>query len=118
MKSRRWWNLSSMTVHILDMITAGIDTTAVSVEWAMAELIKNPRVQQKVQEELDSVIGCERLLTEPDLTNLPYLQCVAKEALRLHPPTPLMLPHKAKQSKAKQMQMSNLVVTTYLRAPT
>lgn len=83
-------------VHELqDMITAGMDTTAISVEWAMAELIKNPRVQEKVQEELDRVIGFERVMTEPDFPNLPYLQCVAKEALRLHPPTPLMLPHKA-----------------------
>lgn len=77
------------------MITAGMDTTAISVEWAMAELIKNPRVQQKAQEELDRVIGYDRVMTEPDFSNLPYLQCVAKEALRLHPPTPLMLPHRA-----------------------
>lgn len=77
------------------MITAGMDTTAISVEWAMAELIKNPRVQQKAQEELDRVIGYERVLTEQDFSNLPYLQFVAKEALRLHPPTPLMLPHRS-----------------------
>lgn len=77
------------------MITAGMDTTAISVEWAMAELIKNPRVQQKAQEELDKVIGFERVMTETDFSSLPYLQCVAKEALRLHPPTPLMLPHRA-----------------------
>ncbi|CAN4108522.1 unnamed protein product [Withania somnifera] len=56
-----------------DMITAGMDTTAISIEWAMA----NPRVQQKPQEELDQVIGYKR------------------EALRMHPPTPLMLPHKS-----------------------
>lgn len=78
-----------------DMITAGMDTTAISVEWAMAELIKNPRVQQKAQEELDRVVGFERVMIEPDFSSLPYLQCVAKEALRLHPPTPLMLPHRA-----------------------
>lgn len=77
------------------MITAGMDTATSSVEWAMAEIIKNPTVQQKVQQELDSIIGYERVLTEPDFSNLPYLQNVAKEALRLHPPTPLMLPHKA-----------------------
>ncbi|VVA39485.1 PREDICTED: cytochrome [Prunus dulcis] len=91
------YDLSEDTIIGLlwDMITAGTDTTAISVEWAMAELIKNPRVQKKAQEELDRVIGFERVMTEDDFSNLPYLQCVAKEALRLHPPTPLMLPHRA-----------------------
>nr|QDF44409.1 p-coumaroyl shikimate 3'-hydroxylase [Phacelia campanularia] len=91
------YDLSEDTIIGLlwDMITAGMDTTAISVEWAMAELIKNPRVQQKAQEELDRVVGYERVLTEMDFSNLPYLQCIAKEALRLHPPTPLMLPHRA-----------------------
>ncbi|KAF9596258.1 hypothetical protein IFM89_008421 [Coptis chinensis] len=78
-----------------DMITAGMDTTVITTEWAMAELVRNPRVQEKAQEELDRVIGTDRIMTEADITNLPYLQYVAKEALRLHPPTPLMLPHKA-----------------------
>lgn len=77
------------------MITAGMDTTTISVEWAMAELVKNPRVQQKAQQELDRVIGSDRRMTESDFSNLPYLQSIAKEALRLHPPTPLMLPHRA-----------------------
>ncbi|GFP93254.1 cytochrome p450 98a2 [Phtheirospermum japonicum] len=91
------YDLSEDTIIGLlwDMITAGMDTTAISVEWAMAELIKNPRVQKKAQDELDRVIGHERVMTELDFSNLPYLQCVAKEALRLHPPTPLMLPHRA-----------------------
>ncbi|XP_074328702.1 cytochrome P450 98A2-like [Apium graveolens] len=91
------YDLSEDTIIGLlwDMITAGADTTAIVVEWGMAELIKNPRVQEKAQEELDRVIGYERVLTELDFSNLPYLQCVAKEALRLHPPTPLMLPHRA-----------------------
>ncbi|GLT95652.1 hypothetical protein SLE2022_133200 [Rubroshorea leprosula] len=91
------YDLSEDTIIGLlwDMITAGMDTTAISVEWAMAELVRNPRVQQKAQEELDRVIGFERVMTEADFSNLPYLQCVAKEAMRLHPPTPLMLPHRA-----------------------
>lgn len=82
-------------MKLQDMIHAGMDTTAISVEWAMAELIKNPRVLHKAQEELDRVIGNERAMTELDFSNLPYLRCVAKESLRLHPPTPLMLPHRA-----------------------
>ncbi|KAI9161681.1 hypothetical protein LWI28_019678 [Acer negundo] len=91
------YDLSEDTIIGLlwDMITAGADTTAITVEWAMAELIKNPRVQQKAQEELDRVIGFERVMTESDFSNLPYLQSIAKEGLRLHPPTPLMLPHRA-----------------------
>ncbi|KDO76113.1 hypothetical protein CISIN_1g010704mg [Citrus sinensis] len=78
-----------------NMITAGMDTVAITVEWAMAELVMNPRVQHKAQEELDRVIGLNRGMNESDTLNLPYLRSVAKEALRLHPPTPLMLPHKA-----------------------
>lgn len=77
------------------MITAGMDTTVITVEWAMSEIVRNPRVQEKIQEELDRVISTERIMTETDFPTLPYLQCVVKESLRLHPPTPLMLPHKA-----------------------
>ncbi|KAL0346132.1 UNVERIFIED_CONTAM: cytochrome [Sesamum radiatum] len=53
------YDLSDDTVTGLlwDMISAGMDTTTITVEWAMAELVRNPRVQQKVQEELDRVIG-------------------------------------------------------------
>ncbi|KAJ7112461.1 hypothetical protein O6H91_Y569400 [Diphasiastrum complanatum] len=93
------YSLSETTVIGLlwDMITAGMDTTAISAEWAMAELIRNPRVQKKAQEEIDRVIGQDRVVSETDFPDLPYLQCVAKEALRLHPPTPLMLPHKASE---------------------
>ncbi|CAM6050128.1 unnamed protein product [Sphagnum compactum] len=91
------YDLSETTVIGLlwDMITAGMDTTAISVEWAMAELVRNPHVQLKAQEELDQVVGQNRVVTEGDFPKLPYLQALCKEALRLHPPTPLMLPHKA-----------------------
>ncbi|KAF5197323.1 Cytochrome p450 [Thalictrum thalictroides] len=94
------YDLSDDTIIGLlwDMITAGMDTTVITTEWAMAELVRNPRVQMKAQEELDRVIGIDRVMTEADISNLHYLQCVAKEALRLHPPTPLMLPHKANAS--------------------
>lgn len=44
------------------------------------------------------VVGQDRVVTEADFSQLPYLQAVAKEALRLHPPTPLMLPHKATET--------------------
>ena len=48
----------------------------------MAELIKNPKVQQKGKEVLDHVIGPNTLMTESDFSNLPYLQCVANQVGR------------------------------------
>jgi cytochrome P450 len=53
------------------MITVGTNTAAILVEWVMAELIKNPRVQHKAQEELDRVIEFERVMTEADFSSLP-----------------------------------------------
>ncbi|KAK4481783.1 hypothetical protein RD792_012694 [Penstemon davidsonii] len=90
------YDLSEDTIIGLlwDMISAGMDTTTITVEWALAEMVRNPRVQEKIQDELDRVIGTDRVMTEADIPNLPYLQCVVKECFRMHPPTPLMLPHK------------------------
>ncbi|KAL3699313.1 hypothetical protein R1sor_017335 [Riccia sorocarpa] len=78
---------------IFDMIIAGSDTTAVSSDWTIAELLRKPNLLKKLRDELDSVVGKDRLVCEADLPNLPYLQCVVKESLRLHPPAPLGIPH-------------------------
>ena len=75
------------------MFTAGTDTSSIIVEWAMAEMLKNPGVMARAQEELERVVGRGRRLEESDLGGLPYLQAVCKEAMRLHPSTPLSLPH-------------------------
>ncbi|RWW03177.1 hypothetical protein GW17_00033684 [Ensete ventricosum] len=78
-----------------DIFVAGSDTTSSTVEWAMAELLRNPRVMAKVREEIVRVIGVSREVEEEDIGSLPYLQAVVKETLRLHPPVPLMLPRLA-----------------------
>lgn len=69
-----------------DFFTAGTDTTATAVEWAISELIANPRVLKKAQEEVDKVTGQKRLISESDIPNIPYINAVVKEILRLHPP--------------------------------
>ncbi|KAG6547889.1 hypothetical protein Mapa_010709 [Marchantia paleacea] len=83
----------AMAGVIFDMIIAGSDTTAVSSDWTIAELLRKPNLMKKLQDELDAVVGKDRLLQESDIPNLPYLQCVIKESLRLHPPAPLGIPH-------------------------
>ena len=58
----------------------------------MAELLRNPRVLKKAQEEVRRVVGKKAKLDINDIDNMSYLRCVVKESLRLHPPTPLLIP--------------------------
>ncbi|MBA0772496.1 hypothetical protein Gotri_007859, partial [Gossypium trilobum] len=80
---------------IQDMIAAATDTSAVTNEWAMAEVIKHPRVLRKIQDELDSVVGPNRMVNESDLPHLNYLRCVVRETFRMHPAGPFLIPHES-----------------------
>ncbi|KAK4733559.1 hypothetical protein R3W88_007820 [Solanum pinnatisectum] len=75
----------------LDLFVAGTETTSNTVEWAMSEVMKTPEVMKKAQTELEKVIGKGKLIEEKDVPLLPYLQCIVKETMRLHPPGPLFL---------------------------
>ncbi|XP_068643844.1 cytochrome P450 93A3-like [Aristolochia californica] len=81
----------NIKAFILDIFVAGTDTSAITMEWALAELINHPDILRKTREEIDSVVGKARLVDESDITNLPYLQAIVKETLRLHPTGPLIL---------------------------
>lgn len=83
---------------IVDMFTAGADTTAVSIEWALAELLNNPQKLKILQEQIEQIVGCSRLVQESDLPNLPYLRAVVNETMRLHPNAPLLVPHMSMES--------------------
>ncbi|KAJ9542927.1 hypothetical protein OSB04_029433 [Centaurea solstitialis] len=68
------------------------DTTATMVEWVMAEILYNPRVMTKIQEELGDVIGLDNIVEESHLSKLIYLDAVIKETFRLQPAVPLLIP--------------------------
>ncbi|CAN6175103.1 unnamed protein product [Urochloa humidicola] len=81
-----------------DMIAAGTETTSQTLEWAMAELVANPRVMAKLQDEIARVsttVGDHPTVAEPDLNKMEYLKAVFKEVLRLHAPAPLLVPHES-----------------------
>ncbi|KAK1265210.1 Flavonoid 3'-monooxygenase [Acorus gramineus] len=80
---------------LLNMFSAGTDTSSSTVEWALAELILHPDILKKAQQELDSVVGRSRLVSESDMAHLPYFHAIVKETFRLHPSTPLSIPHMA-----------------------
>ncbi|KAH6556951.1 hypothetical protein KP509_1Z146500 [Ceratopteris richardii] len=76
-----------------DLFLAGIDTSASTLEWAMAELIRKKECLLKLQKELDEAHkGKSDYLTDEDVKDLPYLYNVVKEVLRLHPVVPLLVP--------------------------
>lgn len=64
----------------------------------MAELIKNPESMEKVVEELEGIVLNQDSVKESNLLKLSYLQACIKETLRLHPPAPLLLPHRASET--------------------
>lgn len=80
------------------MFAAGTDTSYIVLEWSMAELIRNPQVMRKLQEEVRG-IACNRpMVKEEDLNNMNYLRAFIKEILRLHPPAPLLVPRESMES--------------------
>ena len=81
-----------------DLFTGGMETSSVVVEWGLAELMRHKEVTRRLQDELDRVIGKDRLMSEEDISNLPYLQATVKEIMRLHPVGPLLIPHESTQA--------------------
>ena len=71
---------------------AASETSAVTIEWAMASLLNHPELLEKLKLEIDEKIGQDRLIEETDIPNLPYLQNVVSETFRLYPAAPLLVP--------------------------
>ncbi|CAN1264950.1 Geraniol 8-hydroxylase [Linum perenne] len=65
---------ASQILRTHELLTAGTDTTTTTIEWAMAELLMNKEALTRVREE-----------------------CI-KETLRLHPPAPFLIPHRAQET--------------------
>ncbi|KAM7519643.1 hypothetical protein LguiB_018605 [Lonicera macranthoides] len=82
---------------LMNILFGGTDTSSTTVVWAMTELMKNPSLMKKAQEEVRKLIGEKGRVDEDDLQKLPYLEAVVKETLRLHPAIPL-LPRETLQS--------------------
>lgn len=82
-----------------EFLNAGTDTTSTALQWIMANLMKNPEIQNKLFAEMKGVIGdgSREEVKEEDLDKLPYLKAVVLEGLRRHPPGHFVLPHAVKE---------------------
>ena len=65
------------------------------MEWTMTELLRNPKVMKKLQHEVRGILKHKQEITNDDLQKMHYLKVVIKEAMRLHPPLPLLVPRLA-----------------------
>ncbi|CAE6435078.1 unnamed protein product [Rhizoctonia solani] len=75
------------------LLIAGTETSTVTLVWFVLAMALYPEVQAKAQQEIDAVVGSNRLPTFSDRPNLPYIERLLLEVLRWQPSTPLGAPH-------------------------
>ncbi|XP_071716977.1 tryptamine 5-hydroxylase-like [Rutidosis leptorrhynchoides] len=102
---------------VLDMFVAGTDTTSATLEWAMTELVRHPKVVEKAQTEIKSIAEIKGEVEESDLHNFNYLKAVIKETMRLRTAVPLLVPRESMQKCTIEgydiPQKTRVLINTY-----
>ncbi|XP_078154075.1 desmethyl-deoxy-podophyllotoxin synthase-like [Carex rostrata] len=89
--------MDNIKAIILDVFNGGTETSATTITWAMAELIKHPDVMAKAQTDIRQ-LAAKNSDENTNTNSLSFLQLVIKETLRMHPPAPFLLPRLCKES--------------------
>ncbi|KAK1983937.1 cytochrome P450 [Colletotrichum cereale] len=89
---------SPETIHTnkyssLGLFGGGADTTVSAIATFFLTMMLHPEAQKRAQEEIDRIVGQDRLPNIHDRENLPYVQALIKEIMRWHPIGPMGLPH-------------------------
>jgi cytochrome P450 len=84
--SERWQSLpqAALRDELVTMLLGGADTTATTLSWVLAWLVKNPEVMETLVAEVDGGLG-DKSLAEQDIESLPFLDAVVKESSRISP---------------------------------
>ncbi|RXN24175.1 cytochrome P450 2K1-like protein [Labeo rohita] len=91
-KKDSYFHQDNLMVSVTDLFVAGTDTTGTTLRWGLMFMAKYPHIQDRVQEEIERVIGGRQPVVE-DRRNLPYTDAVIHETQRLANIVPLSLPH-------------------------
>jgi len=84
-----------LIIAVTDLIFGGMETTSSSIKWAFLFLASYMDVQEKVQDEIDRVVGKERWVVMSDKPQLPYTEAMMHEAMRLAAQGPFGIVHVA-----------------------
>uniref|UniRef100_A0ACD5UWC1 Uncharacterized protein n=1 Tax=Avena sativa TaxID=4498 RepID=A0ACD5UWC1_AVESA len=95
-------NRDGVKAFTQDLIAGGTESSAVTVEWAMSELLMKPEAYAKATEELDRLVSRGRWVTEKDMPSLPYVEAIVKETMRLHPVAPMLVPRLSREDTSIQ----------------
>ncbi|XP_021357311.1 cytochrome P450 2J6-like isoform X2 [Mizuhopecten yessoensis] len=87
-------NLSTV---VINLFLAGTETTATMIRWAIIYLIHNKPIQDKLRQEIETVIGTSRLPSHCDKPSMPYYEAFITEVFRMGNIAPLSVPHGAKK---------------------
>uniref|UniRef100_A0A672Z7R0 Cytochrome P450 2J1-like n=1 Tax=Sphaeramia orbicularis TaxID=375764 RepID=A0A672Z7R0_9TELE len=96
----------NMVVCILELFLAGTETTSTTLRWGFLYMAKYPEIQEKVQAEIDTVIGQFRQPSMEDRVNMPYTDAVIHEIQRIGNIVPLNLPH----STTREVQLGGYTI--------
>ena len=77
---------NEITGMLVGAIFAGHHTSSGTAAWVLLELLKHPQYLRNVRKEVDDLLGAEGHVTFQSLREVPKLENVLKEVLRLHPP--------------------------------
>ncbi|KAK2997759.1 hypothetical protein RJ639_024906 [Escallonia herrerae] len=92
------FNCKHIKILLVDLFLAGTETSSNTTEWAMTELLLNPSIMAKLRQEVSDNVGAKGKIEESEILELPYLQAVVKETMRLHLSVPFLVPHKTETS--------------------
>ncbi|KAK6178489.1 hypothetical protein SNE40_013274 [Patella caerulea] len=83
--------------HILttvqELIGAGFDTIASTLQWCILYMMTNPQIQEMVHEEIRANVGLLRSPELDDMEKLPFTEACLLEAIRISCIFPFALPH-------------------------